>query len=131
MRFAALFATFASIVLADPTLPARMAFQQGATNVVIVGNDTTIYGLPAETSKVRRVLLTHARRDAISRIEAIPALGLDVIVPAAERDLFEKPDRFWAALATERFHDYAQRSTKIPVQPIAVKRAVSDGGTLN
>src|SRR5438270_8127179 len=130
MRLATLFALFVPALSAQTGLPAGIAFQQGATNIVIVGAGTTVYGVPPGSGKVRQVLLTHARRDAISGTEETRRAELSFIVPAAERELFEHPDRFWTALETERFHDYAQRDTKVPVQPIAVQRAVSDGDIL-
>ncbi|MGH9661099.1 MAG: MBL fold metallo-hydrolase, partial [Bryobacteraceae bacterium] len=40
------------------------------------------------------------------------------------------PARFWAALETGRFHDYAQLGTKVPVAPLPVARGVSDGDVL-
>src|SRR5688500_13136578 len=71
-----------------------------------------------------KVLLTHARRDVV-------ATGQEIVAPAAERELFEHPERFWADLEKSRFHDYAQRSTKVPVRPIRVTHAVSDGDVLD
>ena len=71
-----------------------------------------------------KVLLTHARRDIL-------ATGRDIVAPASERELFEHPERFWADLEKSRFHDYAQKSTKVPVRPVRVTHAVSDGDVLD
>ena len=106
------------------SLPEGIRFQQGkASNSVLIGNTTAVYG--AASGKVTRVLLTHARRDVIS------AADTPVIVPAAEKDLFAGPGAFWEKLETARFHDYAQQTTKVPVTPLRVERAVSDGDTLD
>ena len=106
------------------SLPENIRFQHGAaSNTVLIGDTTAVYG--ATSAKVTRVLLTHARRDAIS------AGNVPVIVPAAEKDLFAAPGAFWEKLETARFHDYAQQTTKVPVAPLRVERTVSDGDTLD
>ena len=106
------------------SLPEGIRFQQGAAwNTVLIGDTTAVYG--ATSAKVTRVLLTHARRDAIS------AGNVPVIVSAAEKDLFAAPGAFWEKLETGRFHDYAQQTTKVPVAPLRVERTVSDGDTLD
>ncbi len=106
------------------SLPERIRFQQGeAWNTVLIGETTAVYG--TTSAKVTRVLLTHARRDAIS------AGSVPVIVSAAEKDLFEAPGAFWEKLETGRFHDYAQQTTKVPVAPLRIESTVSDGDTLD
>jgi glyoxylase-like metal-dependent hydrolase (beta-lactamase superfamily II) len=106
------------------SLPEGIRFQQGAaSNTVLIGDATALYG--AASAKVTRLLLTHARRDAIL------AGSASVIVPAAEKDLFASPGDFWAKFETARFHDYAQQTTKTPVAPLRLDRTVSDGDTLD
>ena len=39
----------------------------------------------------------------------------------------EKPSEFWDAFTKNRFHDYAQQSTKILAQPLPVSRWVQEG----
>ena len=90
---------------------------------MLIGDTTAVYG--ATSAKVTRVLLTHARRDAIS-VGNVP-----VVVSAADKDLFAAPGAFWDKLETGRFHDYAQQTTKVPVAPLRVERTVSDGDTLD
>jgi glyoxylase-like metal-dependent hydrolase (beta-lactamase superfamily II) len=126
MRLASLFAASAVIVNAGVELPDAIKFRAGSTNVVIVGRTTAIYGLPDRAPDVSRVLLTHARRDVMPR-----AAQVEVVVPAAERDLFENPQQFWQRLEKERFHDYAQKGTKVPIHPVSVARAVSGGDSLD
>jgi hypothetical protein len=116
-----------SAFAAGPSLPPGITFRTGSPNTVIVGAGTAVYSIPAGARR-DRILLTHARRDIL------PVAGTDrvgYVVPAAERELFENPAAFWAALETGRFHDYAQQSTKVPVHPLPVLRAVSDGDTLD
>ncbi|HYO81163.1 MAG TPA: MBL fold metallo-hydrolase [Bryobacteraceae bacterium] len=112
-----------AVIAGAQSLPDGIRFQQGrASNTVLVGQTTAIYGAPS--GKVTRVLLTHARRDVMSG-RSIPA-----VVPAAEKDLFVQPGRFWEKLETTRFHDYEQHTTKGPVTPVPLERTVSDGDTL-
>src|SRR4051794_30087392 len=127
MRIAA-FLALAAMLARSQSLPEGIRFQQGAaSNTVLIGGTTAVYGAPSAgvTSVVTRVLLTHARRDAIS------AGGVPVIVPAAEKDFFVSPGAFWETLESARFHDYAQQTTKVPVAPLRVERTVSDGDTLD
>ena len=105
-------------------LPKGIEFHAGPGNVVTIIGTTSVYGIPKDGPGVRRVLLTHARRDVF------PGGGgesIAFVVPAADRELFEDPMRFWMALETGRFHDYAQLGTKVPVRPVKVSRAVSGG----
>ena len=115
------------MLLAAVVLPAGVVFHEGPSNSVTVGASTAVYGVPASTKGVKRVLVTHARRDVFGGAPE----QVNVIVPAAERELFENPARFWAALETGRFHDYAQLSTKVPVKPVRVARAVAEGDRLD
>jgi glyoxylase-like metal-dependent hydrolase (beta-lactamase superfamily II) len=63
-------------------------------------------------------------------VSVLSKSNVSFLVPAGERELFENPARFWTAMETGRFHDYAQQSTKIPIEPLANIRAASDGETL-
>ena len=100
MRLAA-FLCLATIA-GSQSLPEGIRFQHGAaSNTVLIGDTTAVYG--ATSAKVTRLLLTHARRDAIS------AGSASVIVPAGEKELFAAPGEFWEKLETARFHDYAQQ----------------------
>jgi glyoxylase-like metal-dependent hydrolase (beta-lactamase superfamily II) len=123
-----LWAALTSALYGASALPGGITFHPGPSNTVIIGAKTAVYGVPSGVNQVKRVLLTHARRDAISGISA--ATGIDYVVPAAERELFENPLQFWTAFETGRFHDYAQQSTKVPVNPLPVAQAVSDGDSL-
>jgi glyoxylase-like metal-dependent hydrolase (beta-lactamase superfamily II) len=123
MRLAA-FLFLITIPAGSQSLPAGIRFQQGAaSSTVLIGDDTAVYG--ATSAKVTRVLLTHARRDAISVGSA------SAIVPSQESELFAAPMAFWEKFETARFHDYAQQTTKTPVAPVRVERTVADGDTLD
>jgi glyoxylase-like metal-dependent hydrolase (beta-lactamase superfamily II) len=108
-------------LLKDSGLPAEVQFELGPVNSVLIGSDTAVYSAPTSSPAIQRLLLTHGRRNAVG---TVPKNAI-VIVPAAEQDLFTKPERFWAALESGRFHDYAQKSTKVPVLPIPRARAVA------
>ncbi len=82
------------------------------------GKSLAIYGA---VKGADTVLLTHHRRDALGEP------GGAVVAPAAERAHFEKAREFWTGFAKKRFHYYAQQSTKVPVEPIAVQRWVKEG----
>lgn len=105
-------------------LPEGIRLQPGrAVNSVLVGRNTAIYAAPP--GKIARVLLTHARRDAFD------TNGAPVVVPLAGKELFANPQAFWTKLESARFHDYAQQSTKAPVQPLRIERTVAPGDTLD
>src|SRR5688572_10545188 len=123
MGFLRLAAVCAAGLCAGQELPREVRFHPGAVNSVTIGDNIAIYGVPASAKRVTRLLLTHARRDVV---HGIP-LKASIVVPEAERELFARPEHFWTSLETARFHDYAQQSTKIPVDPVTVGRAVSDG----
>ncbi|MGH8245316.1 MAG: MBL fold metallo-hydrolase, partial [Gammaproteobacteria bacterium] len=125
MRLLGCVAAIAPLVLGAAALPRGVTFRAGPANTVLIGAGTAVYGVPPGARGVGRVLLTHARRDSQSG-----NIGAGAVVPAAERELFENPARFWAALETGRFHDYAQLGTKVPVAPLPVARVVSDGDVL-
>ncbi|MEZ5399540.1 MAG: MBL fold metallo-hydrolase [Bryobacteraceae bacterium] len=111
-------AAIAPLLLAQPQLPPGVVFHPGPVNSVTIGT-TAIY---APQRGATQLLLTHARRDILPG----PATA-SIVAPAAERDLFENPAAFWTAFETGRFHDYAQASTKVPIAPVKVTRAVGDG----
>lgn len=115
----------APALYAAGSLPEGITFRTGAVNTVMLGERTAVYGLPPGARDVTRVLLTHARRDAISG--SLPTGKGGYVVPAAERELFANPSQFWTKLETDRFHDYAQRSTKVPIEPFPIANAVADG----
>lgn len=108
--------------MAASVLPPQVRFIEGSINSVTVGRQTAIYASPSRSTSITQLLATHARRDAIGIVP--PSARL--IVPAAERQLFEKPQDFWSFFETARFHDYAQTGTKVPIHRSDNVRAIED-----
>jgi glyoxylase-like metal-dependent hydrolase (beta-lactamase superfamily II) len=73
------------------------------------------------------VLFTHHRRDAVWAGEPLVRKGAQAVAPEAERDLFENVDQFWTRYQTERFHDYANQSSRILTEPLPLARTVKEG----
>lgn len=104
----------------------EMSFDRGPLNNVVVERDgkrLAVYG----GADCEQVLITHHRRDVVWKARKALAGGAKAVAPEAERDLLEKPGEFWDAFTQNRFHDYAQQSTKILAQPLAVSRWVKEG----
>ncbi len=120
--------TFGLLPAGAESLPEGTQFTPGPVNALRVGTAVAVYG---GEGSAKYVLLTHARRDVSAAGAAMAARGAAAIVPAKERALFEHPEQFWERFETARFHDYAQASTKVPVRPLTVSRAVQGGETLD
>ena len=119
-------------------LAATMQFETGAVNGVLLEHDghrLAVYGWrPSEENSARdceHVLLAHGRRDIVWKARSLVDAGVDVTAPQRERYLLEKPDAFWKTFKQGRFHDYSQQSTKVLAAPLAVKRWVEDGDTID
>ena len=89
-----------------------------ALNSVLLPGDVAIY-----SGEATHLLVTSTRRDVL------PAGGA-LIVPAGEAAALEDPAKFWRLFSQLRFHDYAQKSTKVPVAPRAIERTVQGGDSL-
>ncbi len=89
-----------------------------ALNSILLPGGVAIYSGEAE-----HVLVTSTRRDVL------PAGGA-LIVPAGEAAALEDPAKFWRLFSQLRFHDYAQKTTKVPVARRAVERTVRGGDVL-
>lgn len=50
-----------------------------------------------------------------------------VVAPEAESVLLEDPASYWRKFRTARYHDYAAKSSKVPVRPVRVDRKVKPG----
>jgi glyoxylase-like metal-dependent hydrolase (beta-lactamase superfamily II) len=106
-----------------------VSFHRGSTNAVLVerdGKTLAIYGIDA-AQNCEQVLLTHHRRDVVWKARMAIEAGAIAVAPEAERDSIEQPGKFWDAFTKNRFHDYAQQSTKILAEPLPVKRWVKEG----
>ncbi len=125
--------TLPRLICADEITP-HVSYAAGPINSVVVeqgGKQLAIYGAVADSSQqVEEVLLTHHRRDVVWRARPLVDGGIPATAPTAERELFEAPQNFWDSFTTNRFHDYAQQSTKILASPLKVDRWVKEGDSV-
>ncbi len=111
----------------------HVTFSPGPVNGVLIEGDGTrvaVYGwtgTDADAAKVDHVLLAHGRRDVVWPARKLVDAGTKAVAPARELYGLTKPQDFWDTFTKSRFHDYAQQSTKILAQPLAVDRWVKDG----
>lgn len=112
-----------------------LSFVSGPVNGAFIargGKSLAVYGDPSGLRPAPdTVLLTEARRDVAWAARGPAQHGALVIAPAKEAELLAQPERFWNELRERRFHDYAQQTTRIPVEPIPVSRAVKGGETVS
>jgi glyoxylase-like metal-dependent hydrolase (beta-lactamase superfamily II) len=95
------------------------------------GHRLVVYGDPAgRWESADTVLFTHSRRDVVSAGRSLVSGGAEAIVPAGESEQFSKAEDFWSTFWTGRFHDYAQRSTRLPISSMPVGRAVRQGDSI-
>lgn len=116
------------------TTPTGFRLIPGAVNGAFIerdGKSLAVYGDPTGgRSTPDTVLLTEARRDVTWAARGLAQRGAQVVAPAKEAEFLTHPERFWAELREKRFHDYSQQSTRVPVEPMPVSRAVKAGDTL-
>ncbi len=107
---------------------------EGPVNGVFIrqdGRSLVIYGDPEQhLQKADKVLFTHSRRDVIWAGRRLVEGGAEAIVPKNEVEQFTETDRFWSEFVQKRFHDTRQQSTKIPIKPLQVSRAVWESDTI-
>jgi glyoxylase-like metal-dependent hydrolase (beta-lactamase superfamily II) len=109
----------------------HVTVNRGAVNGVSIERDgrrLVVYGDPLqrfETADI--VLFTHSRRDVAWAGRSLVENGAQSVAPAGEAELFSKVQDFWSAFWDKRFHDYAQRSTRVMTSPLRVDRAVREG----
>lgn len=87
-----------------------------------------------QRAKPKQLLLTHLRRDALPTVAAgksvagggrqVLAEAEQVLLPAAEAKQLTEGQRQWSLFRQTRFHDYAQRSTKWPLESLPQTTAV-------
>ena len=124
-----------ALVCAEEALPGGLSVIRGPVNGAFLekeGKFLAVYGDPSgKHLPVDTVLLAEARRDVTWAARGLAQGGAKVVAPEKEAELLVHPEKFWAELREKRFHDYAQQSTKVPVEPIPVSRTVKDGDTIN
>jgi glyoxylase-like metal-dependent hydrolase (beta-lactamase superfamily II) len=108
---------------------------QGAINGACIernGHRAIVYGDPQQRWKTAdMVLFTHSRRDVVWAGQSLVQNGAQCIVPAGEVEQFTEAEKFWTQFWDKRYHDYAQRSTKVPTASLKVSRAVREGDTID
>ena len=111
-----------------------LSFIPGPVNGAFIERDgkfLAVYGDPSGRRPTPDILLlTEARRDVTWAARGLAQRGAKVLAPAKEAELLTDPAQFWAEWREKRFHDYAQQSTKVPVQSIPVNRTVREGDTI-
>jgi len=116
---------------AQSTLPASVNFMAGPVNGVAIhrnGHSLVVYGDPHQrVESADWLLLTHARRDMVWAGYDLVRQGAKAIAPAGEAASLNNPQAFWDAQVTERYHDYAQQSTRLPTTALPISREVVDG----
>jgi glyoxylase-like metal-dependent hydrolase (beta-lactamase superfamily II) len=119
----------------QPKLPASVSFMAGPVNGVVIernGHSLVVYGDSHQRVKgADKLLLTHARRDVIWASYDLVRRGTQAIAPANETDWLEEPQAFWNAQIEDRFHDYAQQSTRLPTVALPIARKVVEGDVIH
>jgi glyoxylase-like metal-dependent hydrolase (beta-lactamase superfamily II) len=119
------------ISLADEALPPGLRLIPGPVNGALIerdGKTLAVYGDPSDRIPAPEVvLLTHARRDVTWAARNLARQGSRIVAPEREVEYLSQPGKFWAELREKRFHDYAQQTTKVPIEPMPVSRTVKGG----
>jgi glyoxylase-like metal-dependent hydrolase (beta-lactamase superfamily II) len=92
------------------------------------GKTLVVYGDPhGQPPGVDQVLFTSHRRDAAWAGVPLVEAGALSVVPAREAQLFNRVGEFWLQFVQDRFHDYAQQTTRVLRERVRVDEVV-DGG---
>jgi len=95
------------------------------------GETLAIYGDPRpRPARAKTVLFTHHRRDVVWAGREMVRQGAAGVAPEAEKNLFTGVADFWERYRTKRFHDYANQSSRILAEPLAIARTVRDGDSV-
>ncbi len=77
--------------------------------------------------------LTHARREVLGKSiyqqlkeNDGDSAAQSIYAPEAERQLFSDVEALWKRLWDQRFHDYTQQSSRLPIQDVRVDHWVND-----
>ncbi|MGH7247320.1 MAG: MBL fold metallo-hydrolase, partial [Pseudomonadota bacterium] len=116
-------------------LTPSVSLVRGPINGVLIhrqGDTLAIYGDPRpHPPNASEVLFTHARRDVAWAGRLLVERGAVAVGPDAEKALFDDPGAFWDRYRTTRFHDYADQSSRILVEPIPLSKTVREGDTIH
>jgi len=100
-------------------MTAQVRISTGPVNSVSLPEGAAIYGAEG----ARTVLVTHMRRDVLWAAGEAPLV-------APEGEVVRDVGKFWSLFRQTRFHDYAQKSTKLAERDYAIARTVRGGDTL-
>lgn len=109
-------------------LPDGFVFRPGAVNSLVLPGGVAIYS--AGGARVEHLLATHGRRDVLAGAEDAVRAGAALTLPEADARHVADPMKFWSLFRQTRFHDYAQRTTKLTVVPMTPARTVKGGERL-
>ncbi len=119
--------------IATETIVKDMTVVHGAVNGVLLdrnGKRLAVYGDPRPSADaVDVVLFTHHRRDVVWAGRPLVEQGARAVVPAREESFFTQVDTFWSSFQTNRFHDYAQQTSKVLCTNLPVARSLQGGDT--
>ncbi len=107
---------------------AQLQVQRGAINQVAIVQEGQVLAVYCAPAIAEMLLMTDARRDAGWTMPRDAKTR--VVAPQASRELIEQPERFWTAFITNRFHDYAQQTTKVLGEAATVSRWVKENDTI-
>ena len=115
-------------------LTPHVSLCRDAANGVFIesqGQILVIYGDPAGMlENAEKLLFTDSRRDLVWAGRRLVENGAESVVPAEQVDRFAKVDDFWSAFVENRYHDYAQQTTKILTEPLKASRMVREGDVI-
>ena len=100
-------------------LTAQVRVSTGPVNSISLPDGAAIYG----AAGARTVLVTHMRRDVLWAAGEAPLV-------APEAEVVRDVGKFWSLFRQTRFHDYAQKSTKLAERDYMIARTVRGGDTL-
>ncbi len=116
-------------------LPEEIRLLSGPVNGAAITRDNTnlvFYGDPnGELAAAEKVLFTHHRRDVVWAGRTLAEQGAKVVAPVVESIYFDGAEEFWERFQTERFHDYAQQSTKILADALPIDEPARGGRAVN
>lgn len=119
----------------DGGLPREIRFFPGPVNGAAItrgGANLVFYGdSNGELASAEKVLFTHHRRDVVQAGRALVEGGARVVAPVTESAWFDGAEQFWEQFRTERFHDYAQQSTKVLTTAMPIDEAARGGRTID
>ncbi len=107
---------------------------QGDVNLVSLKSGKhrlVVYGAPENVKTADLVLFTDARRDVVWAGRELVKHGAKAVVPQGEAFYFANTDSVWKEIVKNQFHDYREKTSCVPVEPMPVYKKVKEGDTIN